>query len=59
MYQNENLHRCLLSLHNYQNQPFFSYFSDLTTQKQFFQIIEIYMGFPYISEAVFSFLPKC
>ena len=25
----------------------------------FFLIIEIYMGFPYIPEAVFSFLPKC
>ena len=32
MYQDENPHRCLLSLQNLQNQPFFSYSSDLNTQ---------------------------
>ena len=59
MYQNENPHRGLPSLQNYQNWQFFLNFSDLNTRNWFFLIIQISMGFPYITDVVFSVLPTC
>ena len=59
MYQDENPHRGLPSLQNYQNWQFFLNFSDLNTRNWFFLIIQISMGFPYITDVVFSVLPTC
>ena len=61
MYQDENPHRgllypCKINKTNHFSPILVHY---LNTQTWFFLIIEIYMGFPYIPEAVFSFLPKC
>ena len=58
MYQDENSHRGLLTLQNYQNWPFSLNFSNLSTKNWLSFMIGILVGFPYIPDDAFSIFAK-